>query len=102
MKEAMVLAGHNLVYFGPGKWNGIWRNLHQLMSRLVPQNRVIYVEPIFSIHKLCKQLRQGYRGISEICMMPGMQESQRQRIIFTFITAQPIFSFTDVFLYKIT
>lgn len=61
-----MLRESNIVYFGPGKWNGMWRNRHQLMSRFAPQNRVIYVEPIFSIHKLRKQLRQGYRGISEI------------------------------------
>lgn len=61
-----MLTGHNIIYFGPGKWNGLWRNRHQLMSRFALQNRVIYVEPIFTIHKLRNQLRQGYRGISEI------------------------------------
>ena len=64
-KRAMI-SGHDIIYFGPGKWEGMWRNRHQLMSRFAPQNRVIYVEPIFTIHKLRKQLRQGYRGISEI------------------------------------
>jgi hypothetical protein len=41
------------------------RNVAQPPSAHVsicPQNMVIYVEPIFSIHKLRKQLRQGYRG----------------------------------------
>ena len=61
-----MLAGHNIIYFGPGKWDGMWRNRHQLMSRFALQNRVIYVEPIFTIHKLRKQLRQGCRGVSEI------------------------------------
>lgn len=60
------IEGHSIIYFGPGKWDGMWRNRHQLMSRFAPQNRVIYVEPIFTIHKLRKQLRQGYRGVSEI------------------------------------
>ena len=60
------LEGHSIIYFGPGKWEGMWRNRHQLMSRFALQNRVIYVEPIFTIHKLRKQLRQGCRGVSEI------------------------------------
>lgn len=61
-----MLTGHNIVYFGPGKWEGMWRNRHQLMFRFARKNKVMYVEPVFTIHKLRKQLRQGYRGVSEI------------------------------------
>jgi glycosyltransferase involved in cell wall biosynthesis len=64
--ERKILAGHDIIYFGPGKWDGMWRNRHQLMSRFARYNNVMYVEPIFTIHKLRKQLRRGYRGISEI------------------------------------
>ena len=40
-----ILTGHNIVYFGPEKWDGLWRNRHQLMSRFARHNKVLYVEP---------------------------------------------------------
>lgn len=45
VKKKKILTDHNLVYFGPGKWEGMWRNRHQLMSRLAEHNRVFYIEP---------------------------------------------------------
>jgi glycosyltransferase involved in cell wall biosynthesis len=37
--------GHNLVYFGPEPWDGLWRNRHQLLSVFARKNKVLYVEP---------------------------------------------------------
>ncbi len=34
-----------IIYFGPEPWEGMWRNRHQLMSRLARTNKVVYVEP---------------------------------------------------------
>ena len=51
-----VLKGHHLVYFGPGKWDGLWRNRHQLMSRFAQCNKVLYVEPVVSLSMLRNQL----------------------------------------------
>ena len=39
------LRGESIVYFGPEPWDGLWRNRHQLMSRLARYNKVLYVEP---------------------------------------------------------
>jgi len=41
-----MISGENLIYFGPEKWDGMWRNRHHLMSRFSDKNRVIYVEPV--------------------------------------------------------
>ncbi|MGI9260693.1 MAG: hypothetical protein ACR2QR_01585, partial [Woeseiaceae bacterium] len=35
----------SIFYFGPEPWDGLWRNRHQLMSRLAKTNDVWYVEP---------------------------------------------------------
>ncbi len=43
MTEA--LKNRTIVYFGPEPWAGLWRNRHQLMSRLAKTNHVWYVEP---------------------------------------------------------
>jgi len=40
-----MLEGHSLVYFGPGPWDGLWRNRHQLLSVFARRNKVLYVEP---------------------------------------------------------
>jgi len=55
-----VLTKHNIVYFGLGKWNGMWRNRHQLMYRFARFNKVMYVEPVVGLRKLGYQLRQGH------------------------------------------
>jgi glycosyltransferase involved in cell wall biosynthesis len=57
-----LLKDHNIVYFGPEKWDGMWRNRHQLMSRFARFNRVLYVEPVLFLNKLRHQLQQGDFG----------------------------------------
>jgi len=39
------LKDKTIVYFGPEPWAGLWRNRHQLMTRLARTNDVWYVEP---------------------------------------------------------
>lgn len=60
-----MLTGHNIVYFGPGKWNGMWRNRHQLMSRFARHNKVLYVEPVVYLKKVRHLLRQRRSGWNE-------------------------------------
>ena len=55
-----MLEGHSIVYFGPGKWEGMWRNRHQLMSRFARYNKVMYVEPAVYLNLVRHQLL--YRG----------------------------------------
>jgi glycosyltransferase involved in cell wall biosynthesis len=40
-----MIEGQTIIYFGPEPWDGLWRNRHQLMSRLAARNDVWYVEP---------------------------------------------------------
>jgi glycosyltransferase involved in cell wall biosynthesis len=50
-----MLTGHNLIYFGPGPWQGLWRNRHQLMTRFAHCNRVLYVEPPLHLRPAVRQ-----------------------------------------------
>jgi glycosyltransferase involved in cell wall biosynthesis len=40
-----MIQGYDFVYYGPEPWAGMWRNRHQLLSRLARANRVVYIEP---------------------------------------------------------
>lgn len=60
-----MLTGHNLVYFGPGPWQGLWRNRHQLMTRFAHCNQVLYVEPPLHLRSAVRQLlaqRTAWQG----------------------------------------
>jgi len=71
-----MLKGHSIVYFGPGKWEGMWRNRHQLMSRFARCNRVMYVEPV----KYLKQVRH----------LLFSQGSKRRKELFRLAKQNPI------------
>ena len=65
--EEEILSGHSIVYFGPGKWDGLWRNRHQLMSRFARFNKVMYVEPLVYLNQLRHQyLYRGPSGWKEL------------------------------------
>jgi len=40
-----MLEGHDILCFAVEPWEGVWRNRHQIMSRLARRNRVLFVEP---------------------------------------------------------
>ncbi len=41
-----MLSGQNIVCFSPDpSWNHLWRNRHQMMTRLARRNKVLFVEP---------------------------------------------------------
>lgn len=40
-----MISGETIVCFAPDPWDDIWRNRHQIMTRLARQNRAVYVEP---------------------------------------------------------
>lgn len=63
-ESTAILSGCTIIYFGPEKWEGMWRNRHQLMSRLAKRNKVMYVEPASSIHRIRKQCNKGWQGCS--------------------------------------
>lgn len=59
-----MLAGYNLVYFGPEKWDGLWRNRHWLMSLFARQNRVLYVEPRQYLRRTLADWREGQLSLA--------------------------------------
>lgn len=40
-----MLSDRTFVCLAPERWNGLWRNRHQLLTRLARRNRVLWVEP---------------------------------------------------------
>jgi len=61
-----MLEGHDIIYFGPGKWDGMWRNRHQLMTRFARNNKVVYVEPVTYLNQARRQfLYRGFAGQTE-------------------------------------
>lgn len=54
-----MIEGQKILCFAPGLWDDIWRNRHQLMSRLARRNRVLYIEPRVYLRPLLRSLRRG-------------------------------------------
>lgn len=54
-----MLSGNSFIYFGPEKWDGLWRNRHQLMTRFAKNNRVLYIEPRMRLKKLRTLMSKG-------------------------------------------
>jgi len=40
-----MLEGQDILCFASERWEGVWKNRHQIMSRLARRNRVLFVEP---------------------------------------------------------
>ena len=40
-----MLEGQDILCFAVERWEGVWHNRHQIMSRLARRNRVLFVEP---------------------------------------------------------
>jgi len=53
-----MITGHDIVCFAPGPWDDIWRNRHQIMSRLARANRVLWVEPWPNLWPTLRRLRK--------------------------------------------
>ena len=54
-----ALAGEAILCFAPDPWEGLWRNRHQIMTRLARRNTVIYIEPRHYLGETCRQLHAG-------------------------------------------
>jgi glycosyltransferase involved in cell wall biosynthesis len=54
-----MIEGHDILCFAPGPWDDIWRNRHQIMTRLARANRVLYVEPWPELWPTLRRWRQG-------------------------------------------
>jgi len=59
MTEPTPLVGESILCFAPDRWTDIWRNRHQIMSRLAQENRVLYVEPRPYLRDVLSELGKG-------------------------------------------
>jgi hypothetical protein len=88
--EFKGLEGHSIIYFGPGEWDGMWRNRHQLMSRFARQNMVMYVEPVCSFFKFRQHIKRKGKRISDLGhLMKNKRITQKTDKLF--IYHSPIF-----------
>lgn len=62
-----MITGESFVYFGPEPWQSMWRNRHQLMSRLAAANRVAYVDPRPYVDEVLAALRGGALTWARLC-----------------------------------
>ena len=60
--KEVPLSGQQMIYFGPEKWSGMWRNRHHLMSGFARTNKVIYVEPAYTMTRLRQAVREKRRS----------------------------------------
>ncbi len=54
-----MLTGQSILCFAPGPWSDMWRNRHQILSRLARTNTVLWVEPRLSLKKTREHWRDG-------------------------------------------
>jgi glycosyltransferase involved in cell wall biosynthesis len=61
-----MIEGHDILCFAPGPWDDIWRNRHQIMTRLARANRVLYVEPWPELRPTLRQWRRGQLSWADV------------------------------------
>ena len=61
-----MLAGETILCVAPDAWAGLWRNRHQIMSRLARRNTVIYIEPRVYLSAALRKVRAGTLGWREL------------------------------------
>ncbi len=62
-----MIEGHDILCFAPGPWDDIWRNRHQIMTRLAQANRVLYIEPWPNLRPMLREWRSGRFSLAEVC-----------------------------------
>lgn len=69
-----MITGADFVYFGPEAWQSMWRNRHQLLSRLAAGgNRAVYVEPrpyTYEVTALARQRALSWANLTAGGLQP--------------------------------
>jgi glycosyltransferase involved in cell wall biosynthesis len=84
-----MLTGHNLVYFAPGEWDGLWRNRQQLMAVFARQNRVLYVEGRRHLRPTVASLHRGELGLSDL-RGPSLRQVLDNLFVFRYPVWAPV------------
>jgi glycosyltransferase involved in cell wall biosynthesis len=71
-----MLTGCDLIYYAPGKWDGLWRNRQQLMSVFARHNKVLFVESWRHLRPTLAAFREGDLGRSDLRRSPLRQISE--------------------------
>lgn len=71
-----MISGETFIYFGPEPWQSMWRNRHQLLSRLARANRAIYVEPRAYVDEVIRGLRGRELSWADLAAGGVTQESE--------------------------
>lgn len=71
-----MISGESIVYFGPEQWDSMWRNRHQLLSRLARQNKVLYVEPRPYVEQVLAGVRKRELSVPEMLRAERMNEAR--------------------------
>lgn len=61
-----MLTGETILCFAPDPWAGLWRNRHQIMTRLAQRNTVVYVEPRMYLSEALRRWRAGQIGLADL------------------------------------
>jgi glycosyltransferase involved in cell wall biosynthesis len=61
-----TLEGASIICFAPDPWDGLWRNRHQIMTRLARDNTVIYVEPRLYLGETLRRVRAGRLRLADL------------------------------------
>lgn len=65
-RKNQMIEGQHIIYFGPGPWEGMWRNRHQILHRLSKKNKVVYVERPYGLKAMRNSIRQDRKNIRKI------------------------------------
>jgi glycosyltransferase involved in cell wall biosynthesis len=63
---AEMLTRETILCFAPDPWAGLWRNRHQIMTRLAQENTVVYIEPRTYLGQAWRGLRSGRIGLADM------------------------------------
>jgi glycosyltransferase involved in cell wall biosynthesis len=85
-----MLTGYSLIYFAPGKWDGLWRNRQQLMSLFARQNKVLFVEGRSYLRSMPVRFRQGELGLSDLFWSPSLRQTSENLYVFRYPLWAPI------------
>lgn len=61
-----LLAGEAILCVAPDPWAGLWRNRHQIMTRLAQRNTVVYIEPRRYLGETVRAFRSGSLGLADL------------------------------------
>jgi len=76
-----MLQSQDIICFAPDPWDAIWRNRHQIMTRLARRHRVLYVEPRPYLRPTVAGWRAGTLGWRDL-RRPALRQVQERLFVY--------------------